>query len=220
MKVSLAPLLTRSALLGAAPVLIALLLSGVISFSYNRLLKEYRDAVDHTFMVLSAIDAALLRLQDAETGQRGYIITGDDGYLAPFEAARGQLPPTLATLQALVADNVDHRPQIAQLTRLAGDKLTELQETIAIRKTAGFDPARIEVMRNAGKETMDGIRTVAATMQTTERALFDNRLANARRAERLMIGVAITCVALSLIGRMAAVMLKARLTSRPTMRSG
>lgn len=213
MKLSIAPLLTRSALVGAIPVVIALLLSGVISFSYNRLLKEYRDAVDHTFMVQSAIDAVLLHLQDAETGQRGYIITADEGYLAPLESARGQLPPALDRLRALVSDNADHRPQVVRLERLAADKLAELQDTIAIRKKAGFDPARIEVMRNAGKETMDGIRAVAATMQTTERALFDNRLANARRAERLMIGVAIACVALSLMGRMAAVILRARLTA-------
>lgn len=60
------------------------MLSGIISFSYNRLLKDYRDAVDHTFEVISTIDNALLRLQDAETGQRGFIITGDESYLAPF----------------------------------------------------------------------------------------------------------------------------------------
>jgi hypothetical protein len=53
------------------PVVLALLLSGVVSFSYNRLLKDYRDAVDHTFQTLSGIDNAPVRLQDAETGQRG-----------------------------------------------------------------------------------------------------------------------------------------------------
>lgn len=75
MNVTLKALLSRSALIGAAPVVIALMLSGVISFSYNRLLKDYRDNVDHTFQVMSAIDNALLQLQDAETGQRGFIIT-------------------------------------------------------------------------------------------------------------------------------------------------
>jgi hypothetical protein len=85
-------LMSRSALIGAAPVVIALMLSGIISFSYNRLLKEYRDDVDHTFQVMSAIDSALLNLQDAETGQRGFIITGDESYLAvrggPRQAVR------------------------------------------------------------------------------------------------------------------------------------
>jgi len=74
MKLALKVLLSRKALLGALPVVVALLLSGVISFSYNLLLKNYRDAVDHTFQVMSGIDNVLLRLQDAETGQRGFII--------------------------------------------------------------------------------------------------------------------------------------------------
>lgn len=55
---TLKALMSRSALIGAAPVVIALMLSGIISFSYNRLLKEYRDNVDHTFQVMSAIDNA------------------------------------------------------------------------------------------------------------------------------------------------------------------
>jgi CHASE3 domain sensor protein len=92
MKIMLKALMSRSALAGALPVAMALLLSGVISFSYNTLLKDYRDAVDHTFEVISTIDNALLRLNDAETGQRGFIITGDESYLAPFEAGRTFLP--------------------------------------------------------------------------------------------------------------------------------
>ena len=97
MKPTLNAMLSRSVLIGALPVVIALMLSGVISFSYNRLLKDYRDDVDHTFQVMSAIDNALLQLQDAETGQRGFIITGDetqerraDSYCA--EVARRQKP--------------------------------------------------------------------------------------------------------------------------------
>jgi methyl-accepting chemotaxis protein len=174
----------RARLIGALPVIVALLLSGAISFSYNRLLKEYRDAVDHTFRVLGAIDATLLRLQDTETGQRGFIITGNDSYLAPFRQSRDEIPRALDELGALVAD-----------------KLDELQDTIATRRDEGFEPARRKVERNDGKNVMDSIRDVASTMRTTERALFDARVAAARFAERAMIGVALLCVALSLIGR-------------------
>lgn len=206
-----APLLTRSALASAIPVVVALLLSGAISFSYNRLLKEYRDAVDHTFMVLSAIDTALLRLQDAETGQRGFIITGNDSYLAPFQAGQSDIPKVLTDLGDLVADNPTHQPQIATLRQLTETKLRELQDTIAIRRADGFEPARAMIVGNSGKETMDRIREVAAQMRATERQLFDLRVASARRAERLMIGVAVICVALSLFGRMLAAMMRSRI---------
>jgi CHASE3 domain sensor protein len=210
MKATLSAMLSRSALTGALPVVIALMLSGVISFSYNRLLKDYRDDVDHTFQVMSAIDNALLQLQDAETGQRGFIITGDENYLAPFEAGRNKLVEVLSHLRDLVSDNADQQARIESLQHLADGKLGELQDTIATRKQEGLEPARRKVISSAGKETMDRIRAVAADMPTAETSLFEARLASARLAERMMIFVAVVCVALSLAGRFAAFLLRSR----------
>lgn len=205
---------SRSALLGALPVVMALLLSGVISFSYNRLLKDYRDAVDHTFEVISAIDNALLRLQDAETGQRGFIITGDDAYLAPFEAGRTAIFKILSDLHELVTDNADQRARIAGLQELAENKINELEDTITTRKQDGFEPARTKVLSSAGKETMDRIRSIAAEMRNAEGSLLEARLASARFAERMMIVVAVICVALSLLGRMLAFLIRARMREK------
>src|SRR6202162_5628141 len=129
MKSRLRAMLSRSALIGALPVVIALMLSGIISFSYNRLLNDYRDDVDHTFQVMSAIDNALLQLQDAETGQRGFIITGDESYLAPFEAGRTKLSEFLERLSGLASDNAGQQARIEGLRRLADDKLNELEDT-------------------------------------------------------------------------------------------
>jgi methyl-accepting chemotaxis protein len=208
---------SRSALLGALPVVMALLLSGVISFSYNRLLKDYRDAVDHTFEVISTIDNALLRLQDAETGQRGFIITGDESYLAPFEAGRTVLFKILSDLRELVADNADQQTRIGSLRKLSKNKLNELEDTITTRKHDGFEPARTKVLSSAGKETMDRIRSVAAEMRTAEGGLLESRLASARFAEQMMIVVAVTCVALSLAGRMLAFLIRARMQEKTRM---
>ena len=137
MKLALKVFLTRNALLSALPVIVALLLSGFISFSYNLLLKNYRDAVDHPFRVMSAIDTALLRLQDAETGQRGFIITGDERYLAPFEAGRTVLSKILSDLHVLVSDNADQQGRVASLRELAESKLNELEDTIQARRMPG-----------------------------------------------------------------------------------
>jgi CHASE3 domain sensor protein len=208
---------SRSALLGALPVVMALLLSGVISFSYNRLLKDYRDIVDHTFEVISAIDNALLRLQDAETGQRGFIITGDDSYLAPFEASRTLIFKILSDLRELVSDNADQRARIAGLRELAEIKMNELEDTITTRKQNGFEPARTKILSSAGKETMDRIRSVAAEMRAAEGSLLEARLASARFAERMMIVVAVICVALSLLGRMLAFLIRTRIQERGRM---
>jgi CHASE3 domain sensor protein len=211
MKLMLKAILSRSAILSVLPVVIALLLSAVISFSYNRLLKNNRDAVDHTFEVMSGIDTALLRLQDAETGQRGFIITGDEAYLAPFKSAEQELSEVLADLGRMVSDNGDQQARLANLRQLAVGKLNELQETIVTRKEEGLEPARFKVISSTGKETMDRIRLIAATMRTTEHRLFEARLSSARWAEQIMVLVAVICVVLSLAGRILTVLVKARM---------
>jgi methyl-accepting chemotaxis protein len=210
MKPVLKIFLSRNALLGALPVVVALLLSGFISFSYNLLLKNYRDAVDHTFQVMSGIDNVLLRLQDAETGQRGFIITGDEAYLAPFKSAEQELSDALAGLGRMVSDNADQQIEIANLQQLADGKLSELQETIMTRRNEGLDPARLKVISSTGKETMDRIRSVAGAMRTTEHRLLEARLSSARWAEQSMVLVAVICVALSLAARIIAILIQAR----------
>jgi CHASE3 domain sensor protein len=217
MKIMLKALMSRSALLGALPVVMALLLSGVTSFSYNRLLKDYRDAVDHTFEVISTIDNALLGLQDAETGQRGFIITGDESYLAPFEAGRTVIFKIVSDLRTLVTDNADQQARVASLRELAESKLNELEDTITTRKQEGFEPARTKVLSSAGKETMDRIRSLAAEMRTAEGSLLETRLSSARFAEQMMIVVAVICVALSLAGRMIAFLIRARMQEKTRM---
>jgi methyl-accepting chemotaxis protein len=211
MKLAFKTFLSRNALLGALPIIVALLLSGFISFSYNLLLKNYRDAVDHTFQVMSKIDNVLLRLQDAETGQRGFIITGDESYLAPFDAGQKELSKVLTDLRSLVSDNADQQLQIANLQQLADGKLHELQDTITTRKMEGLEPARIKVISSTGKETMDRIRAVTSEMRTTEQGLLEARLSSARWAEQMMVLVAVICVVLSLAGRMLAVLIKGRM---------
>ena len=77
--------LTPLNVISTLPLLFAMLCGGYLSYRYNILLRENRDLVVHTYQVINAIDGLLIRLEDAETGQRGYIITGDASYLAPYE---------------------------------------------------------------------------------------------------------------------------------------
>jgi methyl-accepting chemotaxis protein len=117
---------------------------------------------------MSAIDSALLQLQDAETGQRGFIITGDESYLAPFEVGRTKLFEVLSRLSELASDNADQQTRIESLLRLARGKLDELEDTILTRKRDGLEPARLKVIGSISKETMDRIRSVAADMRSAE----------------------------------------------------
>ena len=95
--------------------------------------------------------------------------------------------------------------------------MNEFEDTITTRKQNGFEPARTKVLSSAGKETMDRIRSVAAEMRAAEGSLLEARLASARFAERMMIVVAVIFVALSLLGRMLAFLIRARIQEKATM---
>jgi CHASE3 domain sensor protein len=181
--------LSRAKLIGAIPIAAAIVLSGAVSFGYNYLLKESGKAVDHTFLVLSKIDATSLRLQDAETGQRGFIITGEDAYLAPFFAAEDQIVRELSDLDGLISDNAEQSTRIATLQGLASAKFHELKDTIETRRADGFESARLFV------------RSITGEMREKEHGLLDMRLSHLNWAEGLMLLIAAIGVALSLGGR-------------------
>lgn len=212
--------ISKSAIVTAAPIVVALVLSGLISFSYNWKLKTYRDAADHTFRTIAGIDGLLLKLQDAETGQRGFIITGSADYLAPFEVGRRDLEDTMARLRSLMADNSAQTARLERLDILAKEKLAELSETIAIRDKDGFEPARDRVAANVGKRTMDEIRTVNGEIRRAEELLLEERVGNAKFAERMMIVVAVICVLLSILGRLLTRLLRGRAITAIDPRSG
>jgi methyl-accepting chemotaxis protein len=203
----------REKLIGAIPIVAAMILSGAVSFGYNRLLKESGNAVDHTFLVLSKIDATLLRLQDAETGQRGFIITGDNAYLAPFVAAEDQILEGLSDLAGLISDNAEQKARIATLRNLADSKFEELKQTIEARRSDGFEAARLLIVRSSGKEMMDRMRSITGEMREKEHDLLDARLRHLHWAEGLMIVVAAIGVVLSLGGRFIASLVRGRMTN-------
>jgi methyl-accepting chemotaxis protein len=203
--------LSRARLLGATPVVAVMILSGAVSFGYNHMLRGSAKAVDHTFLVLSKIDATLLRLQDAETGQRGFIITGTDDYLAPFVAAEDQAFRELSDLDGLISDNAEQKSRIATLRKLVDAKFEELRQTIEARRRDGFKTARLSVVGSSGKELMDRMRSITGEMREKEHGLLEARLARLHWAEGLMLFVAAIGIAVPLGGRLLASLLRDRM---------
>ena len=97
-----------------------------------------------------------------------YLITGDETYLAPFEAARGRLEDDLTALRSLVDDNDAQMADAERISALVRDKLDELEETIQVRREDGFDAARAIVASGTGKAAMDRIRAQVDAMRTRE----------------------------------------------------
>jgi PAS domain S-box-containing protein len=164
------------------PVVLAA--DAVLVYSGLRTIARTNSQVDHTRRVIVALERALSSLKDAETGQRGYLLTGQENYLEPFQAAEAELGRSLDHLRALTSDNDGQAARADELRRLAAKKLAELRQTIALRR-GGNPEAALEVVRtDEGKRVMDQARRVAAAMEAEEDRLLDERLAAARSAVR------------------------------------
>jgi signal transduction histidine kinase len=95
-------------------------------------------------------------LQDAETGQRGFLLTSDPNYLAPYDAARTKITDTLARLDQVIPEG--EKPALERLRTIATSKMNELAKTIAEAKAGRLDNALAIVRSDEGKVYMDEAR--------------------------------------------------------------
>lgn len=199
------------ALLTAVPVSIVVVVGACLSIQSQRLLRQDRAWVEHSYRVINATDSVLLRLADAETGQRGFIITGDDEFLAPYtSASRTGVPEAIDELSDLTSDNSEERRRLDLLRLLATRKLQELAATIDVRRTAGPEGAFQLVKARTGKDTMDAIRTVAADIQSTESTLLAARATAVHNDETRYLRIAVATTLVSTLLRIGIAILRRR----------
>ena len=165
-------------LVGAFAVpLLVLCAVGALAYRNTGTLEDNSERVTHTYQVLEGLEGITSTLKDAETGQRGYLITGEDSYLAPYTAAKADIKARIAVVAGLTSDNAAQQARIAKLQPLVDAKFAELQETIDLRTSGGFEAARTVVLTNKGKAVMDQIRTIMADMAGNESSLLSVRAA-------------------------------------------
>ena len=148
-------------------------------------LEEARRLVAHTLLVREEAEIVLSLLKDAETGQRGFLITGDPKYLEPYDGALDLLPVHIRQLRSLTEDNPVQKANLDRLDTLITAKLQELETTIGIRRRQGLPAVLPIVSSNVGKRTMDTIRALMATVRQEEDRLYDERTSRLAREARL-----------------------------------
>jgi CHASE3 domain sensor protein len=121
--------------------------------------------VRHTLSVRNQIARVLTLVERAESGQRGYLLTGREMYLAPYERAIQELPAALDEMGVLVADNPLQQQSVERVRQLAIDKLRELRGTIDARRAGNAEGALAIVNDNSGQRMMDEIRRLVAAME-------------------------------------------------------
>jgi Amt family ammonium transporter len=136
-------------------------------------------------------------IEDAETGQRGYLLTGDERYLEPYRAAHASFEDNFQSLRKAMEDSADQQKRLADLEPVVAAKMQELQETVALRREHGFEAALKIVRTNSGKGFMDRIRKGTEEVIAVEDQLIRNRREDA--AFSMKVSVLTTAVGIALI---------------------
>ncbi|CAN7393489.1 CHASE3 domain-containing protein [Acidovorax sp. Leaf78] len=185
----------------ALPMTMVVLLGTYLSYHFHEQLVQSRSQVDYTHRVLGEVNQLFILLQDAETGQRGFVITGDDSYLDPYQQAVEAAGPTFARLRQLLVGSAIQNSQMDRLEVLIDDKLGELREVIALRRQDGFASAGTRIAMGQGKQLMDAVRAEVQEVVRTEKSLLNQRQEVAKLRERELMKVGMYVAALSILMR-------------------
>ncbi len=161
-------------------IMLVMLVVGITAYQSTTKLTDTAQWVVHTHKVLAKGEDLLSVLQDAETGQRGYLISGEDRYLEPYLAAIRNVDKALRGLKELTADNPAQQRRLELMAPLVAAKLEELKDTIDLRRGKGFEAARRVVISDKGKKAMDELRAVIRQMEDQEQELLIRRDEEAR----------------------------------------
>jgi PAS domain S-box-containing protein len=167
---------------GFVLALACLAVIGVLSCLSLARLNENADSVEHTYDVLGHLDLFLATATDAETAERGYVITGDESYLEPYRESVQNASAVEQRLRELIADNPAQQRRLKSLGALIGERLAILRAVLAVRDTQGFEAARREMLTGKGKSLHDQIRRLIKEMKEAEGALLRERELRAHRS--------------------------------------
>ncbi|HEX5474843.1 MAG TPA: CHASE3 domain-containing protein [Vicinamibacterales bacterium] len=188
----------RSLTLLVAAVIAALVLDAWVSYrNVDRLLQQERN-LSASYLRVNALDRTLSTIKDAETGQRGFLLTGDPQYLVPYTEARSQISRDLTQLQQLWPNGNDSA-LIAKLRSLIQHKLTELQQTVVLRQTRGFEAAERIVATDVGRRRMNQIRDAVGDLRAEEHGRLVAATASSAAARRTAFETAAFASALALV---------------------
>ncbi|MGA1801684.1 CHASE3 domain-containing protein [Rhizobium sp. HT1-10] len=183
--------LTTPVLLRSIPVGVVIA-AGVIATTWTHsLMGSHQQLVVRTFEIVDTTKDVLIGLDDAETGQRGYLLSGDRRYLDPYQKALSRLTQLRATLKASLSDDADQSARMTKLDMLVDEKLDELKQSIILRDSTGFEAARALEIARMEQATMDAIRKVIGDITEAEKALLATRQSKVEADETLIRVVAV-----------------------------
>jgi signal transduction histidine kinase/CheY-like chemotaxis protein/CHASE3 domain sensor protein len=154
------------------------------SWRINRQLARDYAAVTHAYEVADQVHALMGRATDGETGERGFLITGRENYLEPYNKFTGTIDQIYEYLVVLTAEDPVQRQQVALLRPLLLARKDELKSIIDLRRSSGLDVARASASFDLGKSLHDRIRGIVDTLNSNEARTIEQRNADVASATR------------------------------------
>ncbi|QLE46925.1 response regulator [Nostoc sp. C057] len=181
-----------------------LVLIGVISYQNTRILIDASNQVQKTQDKINKLEELLSEMKDAETGQRGYILTGQESYLEPYQAVVVNIDQKIVELKDLIADQPSQQKQFAALESLIAAKFAILKQTIYLRQNQGFEAALQVIQTNQGKYIMDDIRKVIHEIENEDKRLLQQQSQAAKASANntvltLAIAICLSFITLAIV---------------------
>jgi signal transduction histidine kinase len=187
----------KGARIGFALAVLALLVSGWLSYDNLGRIRRNDGRVIHTHEVLDEIRDTLSALAAAESSQRSYLITGDTSYLQPYHASSDLVQGHVARIRSLTGDNPAQQARLTNLKPMIDARLLSFGEGVAARDAEGVEGAARYVLLGRGKREMNSIRTLMGEIEQEELSLLAIREEESRVSHRTAV---ITLWAMTLLG--------------------
>ncbi len=168
--------MTSSSKAIVACALLIVICVGTLSFWSEVWNEKDREWVTHTLLVVEKLQAIRIDITQAETGHRGYMLTGQDRYLELYRAGADQVRQDMKELPDLIVDDPRERKATQRLEPLIAARLAELADGIEVRRQSGL-PAGVEAVARAnnGEKWMGQIAAQIGEMRATQELLLSRR---------------------------------------------
>ena len=200
----------RKLVAAAAVALAVLAVNAALTWINTRSLRDALEWVGHTRAVMLGLSETLAAVADAESGQRGYLITGNFGYLDPYIAARRTLSGELDSLERLTVASPAQNARIQEIRKLAYARMNRLDRDIRVRQEQGFDAAKETITSGLGKKEMEALRGAVSQATLEEEALLRERERAAERSYRISVATGLLSALAALVAAAALLLLLRR----------
>jgi CHASE3 domain sensor protein len=169
-------------ILALAVAALSVILTAILFYRDSIAFGRVSEQLDLTQRIMLATTDLLSAIKDAETGQRGFLLTGRESYLDPYNRAVSVVPQILSRLTELTATRQDQARRVDTMKPLVREKLRELQKTIELHRLEGVNAALRAVLSDRGNILMDQIRQVCAEIETVANHRLAQQTEDARSA--------------------------------------